>query len=70
MCHRSAAAQSWQTKAHAFEQIVSAKYQRGAAANEALLLGITESSGDLNLSELMREPLPPTFHRLVLSRVT
>jgi hypothetical protein len=49
---------------------VSAKYQRGAAANrqhpfvEVLVSDITESGEVLNLSELVREPLPPAFHRL------
>ncbi|WP_338833944.1 signal transduction histidine kinase [Bradyrhizobium septentrionale] len=54
----------------ALERIVSAKYQRGAAANrqhpfvEVLVSDITESGEVLNLSELVREPLPPAFHRL------
>ena len=54
----------------ALERIVSVKYQRGAAANrqhpfvEVLFSDITESGEVLNLSELMREPLPPAFHRL------
>ena len=54
----------------AIERIVSAKYQRGAAANrqhpfvEVLISDITESGEVLNLSELVREPLPPAFHRL------
>jgi hypothetical protein len=54
----------------ALERIVSAKYRRGAAANrqhpfvEILVSDITESGEVLNLSELVREPLPPAFHRL------
>jgi len=54
----------------ALERIVSAKYHRGAAANrqhpfvEVLVSDITESGEVLNLSELVREPLPPAFHRL------
>lgn len=54
----------------ALERIVSAKYQRGAAANrqhpfvEVLFSDITESGEVLNLNELVREPLPPAFHRL------
>jgi len=48
----------------------NAKYQRGAAINrqhpyvEVLVSDITESGEVLNLSELVREPLPPAFHRL------
>jgi hypothetical protein len=54
----------------AIAQIVNAKYQRGVAANrqhpfvEVLFSDITESGEVLNLSELVREPLPPVFHRL------
>jgi hypothetical protein len=54
----------------ALERIVSAKYERGAATNrqhpfvEVLFSDITESGELLNLSELVREPLPPAFHRL------
>jgi hypothetical protein len=54
----------------ALERIVSVKYQRGAAANrqhpfvEVLFSDITESGEVLNLSELVREALPPAFHRL------
>jgi hypothetical protein len=54
----------------AIERIVNAKYQRGAAINrqhphvEVLVSDITESGEVLNLSELVREPLPPAFHRL------
>jgi hypothetical protein len=44
---------------------------RGAASNrwhpfvEALFSDITQSGAVLNLSELVREPLPPTFHRVI-----
>ena len=54
----------------AIERIVSAKYQRGATFNrqhpyvEVLFSDITDSGEVLNLSELVREPLPPAFHRL------
>jgi hypothetical protein len=54
----------------ALERIVGAKYQRGAAANrqhpfvEVLFSDITESGEVLNLSELVREPLPPAFQLL------
>jgi hypothetical protein len=54
----------------AIERVVGAKYQRGAAFNrqhpfvEILASDIAESGEALNLSELVREPLPPTFHRL------
>jgi hypothetical protein len=54
----------------AIQRIVSAKYQRGAAFNrqhpfvEVLFSDITESGEVLNLSELVREPLPRAFHRL------
>lgn len=54
----------------AIERIVSEKYQRGATFNrqhpfvEVLVSDITESGEALNLSELVREPLPPAFHRL------
>jgi len=54
----------------AIRRIVSAKYQRGAASNrqhpfvEVLFADITESGEALNLSELVRKPLPPAFHRL------
>ena len=54
----------------AIERIVNAKYQRGAAFNrqhpyvEVLFSDITDSGEVLNLSELVREPLPPAFHRL------
>jgi hypothetical protein len=54
----------------AIQRIVSAKYQQGAALNrqhpfvDVLFSDITESGEVLNLSELVREPLPLTFHRL------
>ena len=54
----------------AIERIVSAKYQRGATFNrqhpfvEVLVSDIMESGEVLNLRELVREPLPPAFHRL------
>ncbi len=54
----------------ALERIVGTKYQRGAAANrqhpfvEILFSDITESREVLNLSELVREPLPPGFQQL------
>lgn len=54
----------------AIQRIVGTKYQRGAAFNrqhpfvEVLFSDITESGEALDLSELVREPLPPTFHRL------
>jgi hypothetical protein len=54
----------------AIGRIVSAKYQRGAASNrqhpfvEVLFSDITESGEALNLSELVRQPLPPAFHRV------
>jgi hypothetical protein len=54
----------------AIQRIVAAKYQRGAASNrqhpfiEVLFSDITESGEALNLSELVREPLPPAFHRV------
>jgi hypothetical protein len=60
----------------AIERIVNAKYQRGAAANrqhpfvEVLFSDITESGEVLNLSELVREPLPPAFHRIADVLVT
>ena len=53
----------------AIERIVSAKYRRGVASNrqhpfvEVLFSDITESGEDLNLTELVREPLPPAFNR-------
>ncbi|MET4720818.1 hypothetical protein ABIF63_004924 [Bradyrhizobium japonicum] len=54
----------------ALQRIVSAKYQRGAAFNrqhpfvEVLFSDITESGEALDLSELVRDALPPAFHRL------
>ncbi|GIQ77309.1 signal transduction histidine kinase [Bradyrhizobium sp. RD5-C2] len=54
----------------AIERIVSEKYQRGAAYNrqhpyvEVLFSDITDSGETLNLSGLVREILPPAFHRL------
>ena len=54
----------------AIERIVSAKYQQGAALNrqhpfvEVLFSDIAESGEVLDLSELVREPLPLAFHRL------
>jgi len=54
----------------ALQRIVSAKYQRGAAFNrqhpfiEVLFSDITESGEALDLNELVREALPPAFHRL------
>jgi hypothetical protein len=54
----------------AIERIVNAKYQRGTALNrqhpyvEVLFSDVTESGESLDLSELVREALPPAFHRL------
>jgi hypothetical protein len=54
----------------AVQRIVSAKYHRGAAFNrqhpfvEVLFSDIAESGEALDLSELVREALPPAFHRL------
>jgi hypothetical protein len=54
----------------AIERIVNSKYQRGATFNrqhpfvEVLFSDITESGEALDLSELVREVLPPAFHRL------
>ena len=54
----------------ALQRIVSAKYERGAAFNrqhpfvDVLFSDITESGEALDLSELVREALPPAFHRL------
>jgi hypothetical protein len=54
----------------AIQRIVNAKYHRGAASNrqhpfiEVLFSDITESGEALDLSELVREPLPPAFHRV------
>jgi len=52
------------------QRIVSAKYQRGAAFNrqhpfvEILFADVTDSGEALNLSQLVREALPPAFHRV------
>jgi hypothetical protein len=49
----------------AIERIVLAKHQRGADPFiEVLLSDITESGEALDLSELVREALPPVLHRL------
>jgi hypothetical protein len=54
----------------ALQRIVSAKYQRGAAFNrqhpfvEVLFSDLTESGEAVDLSQLVREVLPPAFHRL------
>ena len=54
----------------AIQRIVSTKYQKGAAFNrqhpfvDVLFSDITDSGEVLNLSELVREPLPLAFHRL------
>jgi len=54
----------------AIERIVTSKYQRGAAFNrqhpfvDVLFSDITESGEVLDLSELVREPLPPSFQRM------
>jgi hypothetical protein len=54
----------------AIQRIVGAKYQRGAAFNrqhpfvDVLFSDITESGEALDLSELVRAPLPLAFHRL------
>ena len=51
-------------------RIVDTKYHKGAAFNrqhpfvEVLFADIAESSEVLDLSELVREPLPPAFHRV------
>jgi hypothetical protein len=52
----------------AIQRIVSAKYERGGAFNrqhpfvEVLFSDITESGEALDLSQLVREPLPPEYH--------
>jgi hypothetical protein len=52
------------------ERIVSAKYRLGIALSrqhpfvEVLVSDIEQSGETLDLSELVREPLPPAFHRL------
>jgi hypothetical protein len=49
---------------------VNAKYQRGAASNrqhpyvEVLFSDITDSGEALDLGGLVRNALPPAFHRL------
>jgi hypothetical protein len=54
----------------ALKRIVSKKYQRGATSNrqypfiEVLFSDIADSGETLDLSKLVREPLPPSFHRL------
>jgi len=54
----------------AIERIVNAKYQRGTALNrqhpyvEVLFSDVTESGESLDLSEHVREALPPAFRRL------
>ena len=54
----------------AIQRIVSPKYQRGAEFNrqhpfvEVLFSDITESAEALDLSELVRDALPPAFHKL------
>ena len=54
----------------AIERIVTSKYQRGAAFNrqhpfvDVLFSDITESGEVLDVSELVREPLPPAFERM------
>jgi len=54
----------------ALQRIVSAKYERGTAFNrqhpfvEVLFSDVVESGEALDLSELVRETLPPAFHRL------
>jgi hypothetical protein len=51
-------------------RIVTLKYQRGAAFNrqhpfvDILLADITESGEVLDVSEFVREPLPPSFRRM------
>ena len=53
----------------ALQRIVSGKYQQGAASNrqhpfvEVLFSDITESGENLDLTELVRKPLPLAFHR-------
>jgi hypothetical protein len=54
----------------AIERIAASKYQRGTAFNrqypfvDILLSDITESEEALDMSELVREPPPPSFHRI------
>ena len=55
----------------AIQRIVATKYARGAASNrqhpfvEVLFSDITNSGEALDLSQLVRQPLPPEFHRLI-----
>jgi len=55
----------------ALGRIVSSKYGRGAASNrqfpfvEVLFSDIADSGETLDLSQLVREPLPPSFDRLL-----
>jgi hypothetical protein len=54
----------------AIDRIAASKYQRGIAFNrqhpfvDILMSDITESGEALDMSELVREPLPPSFHRI------
>src|ERR1700740_214769 len=54
----------------AIERIAASKYQRGGAFNrqhpfvDILLSDITESKEALDMSELVREPPLPSFHRI------
>ena len=54
----------------AIERIVTSKYQRGAAFNrqhpfvDVLWSDITQSGEVLDVSGLVREPLPPSFKRM------
>jgi hypothetical protein len=54
----------------AIERIVVSKYRRGATFNrqhpfvDVLLSDIMESEETLDTSELVREPLPPSFQRM------
>jgi hypothetical protein len=54
----------------AIERIATSKYQRGPAFNrqhpfvDILLSDITESGEVLDTSELVRQPLPPSFQRM------
>ena len=54
----------------AIERIATLKYERGAAFNrqhpfvDILLSDITESGELLDVSGLVREPLPPSFQRM------
>lgn len=54
----------------ALQRIVSAKYERGALLNrqhpfvEVLFSDISESGEHLDLTKLVRGPLPPAFHRI------